>query len=1156
MTASMHDSDASRDPFQAVLDAVQSHEQESQLPVAYCGGCSRRINEDSVEQGVIQFAAKLWHVDCFRCAECRRQVSTDRGDTLLLSDGHPICGECNYSCNICGLPITEEALMTGNESYHAACFTCRSCNSRIVDLVFAKTSHGIYCMKCHNERVARSRRHAEQKRNRARKERQLQDSLATGAKTSPQQPISPSVDSSMPHADTPPTVPAKDLTQEAKQASSDHAANLSPWTSGADAPVSRPSSAASRRPMHAPTPPNRDAPAKLAAPLRRPVLGSRCSASSIVSVNDHLASSQEAGASSLSPSPRKADFGSFSESRSAFPASPRSDSSLLQDQPSDALETMPKKILTGLSASQFSLGSNGNQELQSTPTRGQRSGSSTSLHPTIDATRSASIRRPFLPSSSSSRLSKAYSFYDPDVLKLMESLGHSASSDELRTGDPESSKGTTAVTSPDASKSPTPSPASPLPTGSLPNSPLPASSLSSIPLPASPALTGEEPTSPAPASTSNVDATLADDAGVQHAVDSSEAQTALHDGRRNTVRSLQSLSSKMRASMQRTKDGHVSMNLSLVEEVLADLDNTRQRMETLQFKYDRMRRASQQAAHGFSLASREFQQEVDARHEAETEMVKLKKQLAEQALKLASISHAEREKEHLEARSKDVKTSLRGMERSLAKLTVERDMTVAEVAELVSKQDVSAVVARNTSRSPETALTDSLKMRLDAVKERYRQDIDELALERDSLLIEIEELKQSKELLVEEALIIGNKNDDLNAMLLQLKQNVAVAAQSRDLLPSVPHLNKELPAKLGGQTYYGESERPSLSSLDVLPSSVAHESASLDSVAIQRTAKPEKIEAAPVVKMFKWMKPKVSDVTKAPLGNPPVPSKANATGIPNGLARAASHDIVVREHLFQPYNVLRPARCLACQKNMWGQSEMRCALCTQICHSKCLQNLPLSCIQPYARPEELALESSGPSMFGRDLVEQAKHEGRDVPIIVDKCIEAVEASGMDYEGIYRKSGGTSQLKVIMQLFDRGSPFDLRDLDRFNDLSAVTSVLKNYFRELPNPLLTFDLYDDFINAVGSKQEPPAKAIHMAKLVSMLPRQHYCTLKNLILHLHRVQEGSAENRMTARNLGVVFGPTLMRSNDPTQEFAHMGGKAMTIEYFIDHALELFD
>lgn len=75
--------------------------------------------------------------------------------------------------------------------------------------------------------------------------------------------------------------------------------------------------------------------------------------------------------------------------------------------------------------------------------------------------------------------------------------------------------------------------------------------------------------------------------------------------------------------------------------------------------------------------------------------------------------------------------------------------------------------------------------------------------------------------------------------------------------------------------------------------------------------------------------------------------------------------------------------------------------------------------------------------------------------------------GMDYEGIYRKTGGSSQSKAITQLFERGNyeAFDLRDTDAFNDISSVTSVLKNYFRALPNPLLTFELHHSFVQAAS-------------------------------------------------------------------------------------------
>lgn len=118
---------------------------------------------------------------------------------------------------------------------------------------------------------------------------------------------------------------------------------------------------------------------------------------------------------------------------------------------------------------------------------------------------------------------------------------------------------------------------------------------------------------------------------------------------------------------------------------------------------------------------------------------------------------------------------------------------------------------------------------------------------------------------------------------------------------------------------------------------------------------------------------------------------------------------------------------------------------------------------------------------------QAKSEGREIPLVVTKCIEAVEAygmssthqassfeycadggrsTGMTYEGVYRKTGGMGQTKLITQHFESKQDFDLQDRDKFNDLAAVTSCMKNYFRALPNPLFTHDLHEEFVAAAGA------------------------------------------------------------------------------------------
>jgi hypothetical protein len=103
------------------------------------------------------------------------------------------------------------------------------------------------------------------------------------------------------------------------------------------------------------------------------------------------------------------------------------------------------------------------------------------------------------------------------------------------------------------------------------------------------------------------------------------------------------------------------------------------------------------------------------------------------------------------------------------------------------------------------------------------------------------------------------------------------------------------------------------------------------------------------------------------------------------------------------------------------------------------------------------LAAEAPStLFGSELVERADYERRQIPSVVTRCIEEVELRGMDIEGIYRKTGGSGQVKIIQEGFDKTEDFDISDPGM--DITAVTSVLKQYFRKLPTPLLTFDVYD--------------------------------------------------------------------------------------------------
>lgn len=119
----------------------------------------------------------------------------------------------------------------------------------------------------------------------------------------------------------------------------------------------------------------------------------------------------------------------------------------------------------------------------------------------------------------------------------------------------------------------------------------------------------------------------------------------------------------------------------------------------------------------------------------------------------------------------------------------------------------------------------------------------------------------------------------------------------------------------------------------------------------------------------------------------------------------------------------------------------------------------------------VAVPDASTTLFGSELTERADFERRQIPSIVTRCIEEVELRGMDMEGIYRKTGGTSQVKIIQDGFEKSDDNDISDPDI--DITAVTSVLKQYFRKLPTPLLTFDVYERVLESNGMSS--PASSI---------------------------------------------------------------------------------
>ncbi|XP_033002055.1 rho GTPase-activating protein 42 [Lacerta agilis] len=175
---------------------------------------------------------------------------------------------------------------------------------------------------------------------------------------------------------------------------------------------------------------------------------------------------------------------------------------------------------------------------------------------------------------------------------------------------------------------------------------------------------------------------------------------------------------------------------------------------------------------------------------------------------------------------------------------------------------------------------------------------------------------------------------------------------------------------------------------------------------------------------------------------------------------------------------------------------------------------------------------------------------------VRKCIHAVETRGITILGLYRIGGVNSKVQKLMNtIFSPKSPPDM-DIDlEIWDNKTITSGLKNYLRCLAEPLMTYKLHKDFVVAVKSDdQNYRVEAVHA--LVHKLPEKNREMLDILIKHLVKVSLHSQQNLMTISNLGVIFGPTLMRAQEETvAAMMNIKFQNIVVEILIEHYDKIF-
>uniref|UniRef100_A0A3P8SY78 Myosin IXAb n=1 Tax=Amphiprion percula TaxID=161767 RepID=A0A3P8SY78_AMPPE len=268
-------------------------------------------------------------------------------------------------------------------------------------------------------------------------------------------------------------------------------------------------------------------------------------------------------------------------------------------------------------------------------------------------------------------------------------------------------------------------------------------------------------------------------------------------------------------------------------------------------------------------------------------------------------------------------------------------------------------------------------------------------------------------------------------------------------------------------------------------------------------------------------------------------------------SRKKETDIVEEHngHIFKSTQYSIPTYCEYCSSLIWMMDRACvCKLCRYACHRKCCSKMTTKCSKKY--DPELSSRQ-----FGVELSRLTSEE-RTVPQLVEKLINYIEMHGLYTEGIYRKSGSTNKIKELRQGLD--TDVSSVNLDDYN-IHVIASVLKQWLRDLPSPLMTFELYEEFLRAMGKLLQLQREVIRgVYSVIDQLSRTHLNTLERLIFHLVRIALQEETNRMSANALAIVFAPCILRcpdTIDPLQSVQDISKTTACVELIINEQMSKY-
>ncbi|XP_041813662.1 rho GTPase-activating protein 17b isoform X2 [Chelmon rostratus] len=159
--------------------------------------------------------------------------------------------------------------------------------------------------------------------------------------------------------------------------------------------------------------------------------------------------------------------------------------------------------------------------------------------------------------------------------------------------------------------------------------------------------------------------------------------------------------------------------------------------------------------------------------------------------------------------------------------------------------------------------------------------------------------------------------------------------------------------------------------------------------------------------------------------------------------------------------------------------------------------------------------------FGTALEEHLKRSNREIALPIEACVMMLLETGMKEEGLFRIAAGASKLKKLKAALDCSTS----QLEEFySDPHAVAGALKSYLRELPEPLMTFGQYDEWLQA-SNVSDPDKRLQALWVTCDRLPKTHKANLRYLVKFLAKLAQDSEVNKMTPSNIAIVLGPNLL-------------------------------